>query len=124
VVIRSVCCVLTILSWHQIQLYLTATFKTDTLGVTEPFDEKCVTMFLTSLFFMPSVLFAFSALTLLVGWQQDHLACKKLSGGVLAWSSCLERGADAYGPADCTATHCLDSVKYRSVYLSGTGSPR
>jgi len=27
---------------------------------------------------------AFSALTLLVGWQEGHLACKKLSGGVLA----------------------------------------
>ena len=29
----------------------------------------------------------FSALTLLVGWQEGHLACKKLSGGVLAWLS-------------------------------------
>ena len=28
---------------------------------------------------------AFSALTLLVGQQEGHLACKKLSGGVLAW---------------------------------------
>jgi len=28
---------------------------------------------------------AFSALTLLVGWQEGHLACKKLSGGMLAW---------------------------------------
>jgi len=27
---------------------------------------------------------SFSALTLLVGWQEGHLACKKLSGGVLA----------------------------------------
>jgi len=27
---------------------------------------------------------AFSALTLLVGWQEGH-ACKKLSGGMLAW---------------------------------------
>ena len=31
--------------------------------------------------------FAFSALTLLVGQQSGHLACKKLSGGVLAWLS-------------------------------------
>jgi len=30
---------------------------------------------------------AFSALTLLVGWQEGYLACKKLSGGVLAWLS-------------------------------------
>jgi len=29
----------------------------------------------------------FSALTLLVGWQEWHPACKKLSGGVLAWLS-------------------------------------
>jgi len=28
---------------------------------------------------------AFSALTLLVGWQEGHPACKKLSVGVLAW---------------------------------------
>ena len=32
-------------------------------------------------------LFAFSALTLLVGRQEGHPACKKLSGRVLAWLS-------------------------------------
>jgi len=30
---------------------------------------------------------AFSALTLLVGQQEGHPACKKLSSGVLAWLS-------------------------------------
>jgi len=30
---------------------------------------------------------AFSALTLLVGWQEGHPACKKQSGGVLVWLS-------------------------------------
>jgi len=39
---------------------------------------------------------AFSALILLVGQQERHLACKKLSGGVLAWVICLERGADLH----------------------------
>jgi len=29
----------------------------------------------------------FSALMLLVGQQEGHLACKKLSGGVLVWLS-------------------------------------
>ena len=29
----------------------------------------------------------FSAFTLLVGWQEGHPACKKLSGGLLAWLS-------------------------------------
>ena len=43
-------------------------------------------------------IFAFSALTLLVGWKEGHPACKKLSGGVLAWLSVwtLERGADLH----------------------------
>ena len=47
----------------------------------------CITqMFqLLSLLFTQSI--AFSALTLLVGWQEGHPACKKLSGGVLAWLS-------------------------------------
>jgi len=34
-------------------------------------------------------------LALLVGRQEGHLACKKQSGGVLAWL-CLERGADMH----------------------------
>jgi len=46
-------------------------------------------------------------MTLLVGWQEDHLACKKRSGGVLAWLF-VGRGADLHnGPADATATHCF-----------------
>jgi len=32
-------------------------------------------------------LFPFSALTLLVGQQEGHPACKKLNGGVPAWLS-------------------------------------
>ena len=31
--------------------------------------------------------YTFSALTLLLGWQEGHPACKKTSGGVLAWLS-------------------------------------
>jgi len=30
---------------------------------------------------------SFSALMLLVGWQEGHPACKKQSGGVLVWLS-------------------------------------
>ena len=37
--------------------------------------------------FLISFLSAFSALTLLVGRQEGHPACKKQSGGVLAWLS-------------------------------------
>jgi len=36
---------------------------------------------------------AFSAVALLVGRQEGHPACKKLSGGVVI---CLERGADLH----------------------------
>ena len=39
------------------------------------------------LFITMFIVFAFSALTLLVGRQEGHPACKKLSGGVLAWLS-------------------------------------
>jgi len=37
---------------------------------------------------------------LLVGWQEGHLACEKLSGGMLTWL-CLDQGEDA------TATNYL-----------------
>jgi len=38
-------------------------------------------------FYRAMLYVAFSALTLLVGRQEGHPACKKLSGGVLAWLS-------------------------------------
>jgi len=50
--------------------------------------------------------FIISALTLLAGRQEGHPACKKHSGGVLAWLSGA-RYRLAYDPADATATHCL-----------------
>jgi len=51
--------------------------------------------------------YAFSALTLLVGWQEGHPACKKLSGEVLAWLSVWSEVHTCICPADATATHCL-----------------
>ena len=41
----------------------------------------------TAIHLLLSYLVAFSALMLLVGQQEGHPACKKLSGGVLAWLS-------------------------------------
>ena len=41
----------------------------------------------TSKNYVICVCYPFSALTLLVGRQEGHPACKKLSGGVLAWLS-------------------------------------
>ena len=60
--------------------------------------------------------FAFSALTLLVGQQEGHPACKKLTGGVLAWLSVWNEVQTWMWPSWC---HCqllpLASVKFRLV---------
>ena len=50
---------------------------------------------------------AFSALTLLVGRQEGHLACKNRVVG--CWCGCLSgaRCRLLYCPADATASHCL-----------------
>jgi len=61
-------------------------------------------------------LFAFSALTLLVGQQEGHTACKKLSGGVLVWLSLWSKVQTCIWPNWC---HChslsLAWVKSRLV---------
>ena len=61
-------------------------------------------------------LIAFSALTLLAGWQEGHLACKKLSGRVLAWLSVSSEVQTCIRPS---RFHChslsLASVKSRLV---------
>jgi len=46
---------------------------------------------------------AFSALTLLVGQQEGHPACKKISGGVLAWLSVWSEVQTCIWPSWC---HC------------------
>jgi len=45
---------------------------------------------------------AFSALMLVVGWQEGHPACKKTE-----WWGAGATCRLAYGPADATATHYL-----------------
>jgi len=50
---------------------------------------------------------AFSALTLLVGWQEENSACKKLSSMMLCGYLSGVRCRFAYGPAYATATHYL-----------------
>jgi len=50
---------------------------------------------------------AFSALTLLVGRQEGHPTCKKLSGEVLVWLSVWSEVQTCICPADATATHYL-----------------
>jgi len=59
---------------------------------------------------------SFSALTLSVGRQEGHPACKKLSSGVLAWSSVWSEVQTCIWPSWC---HChslsVASVKSRLV---------
>ena len=66
--------------------------------------------------FCCSYFYNFSALTLLVGRQEGHLACKKLSGGVLMWLSVWSKVLTCIWPSWC---HChslsLASVKSRLV---------
>jgi len=49
----------------------------------------------------------FNALTLLVGWQEGHPACKIRV--MECWCGCLSgvRCRLAYGPVDATASHCI-----------------
>jgi len=53
------------------------------------------------------IFYAFSALTLLVGRQEGHPACKKLSGEVLDGYLSGAKCRLAYSSVDATATHCL-----------------
>jgi len=65
-----------------------------------------------------SQLVIISALTLLVGRQEGHPACKKLSGGVLAWLSVRSEVQ--------TYLHMAQQMPLPLTawfYLSGTGSP-
>ena len=66
----------------------------------------------------------YRALTLLVGQQEGHPACKKLSGGVQAWLSVWSKVQTCIWPSWC---HChslsLASVKSILVLPFCTGSP-
>jgi len=56
--------------------------------------------------------FPFSALTLLVGRQEGHPACKKLSGGMLPWLSIWVESRFAYAqlmPLPLTISCCSKS---------------
>ena len=69
---------------------------------------------------------AFSALTLLVGWQEGHPVCKKTEWRGVGVVICLERGADLHMaqlhmPLPFTVS-CFSKIRI-CFCLSGTGSP-
>jgi len=67
---------------------------------------------------------AFSALTLLVGWQEGHPACKKLSGGMLAWSSVWSEVQTCIWPLPLTVS-CFSKIQIGFTFLvpADPGSP-
>jgi len=63
-----------------------------------------------------SFFFAFSALTLLVGWQEGHPACKKLECWGAGVVICLERDADLHMAQlmplpSCCPTNSIKALK-------------
>ena len=75
------------------------------------------------------MLFAFGALTLLVGWQEGHPACKKFDWWGAGRVICLERGADLYMaqlmPLPLTVS-CFSKIQIGFTFLVSAhlGSPR
>jgi len=73
-------------------------------------------MIFSMLFSLAFIATCLGALTLLVRHQEGHPACKKLSGGVLAWLSVWSKVQTCIWPGCC---HChsvsLASVKSRLV---------
>jgi len=71
------------------------------------------------------MLVAFSALTLLVGQQEGHPACKKTEWWGVGMVICLERGADLHMvqlmPLPITVSR-FSKIQI-GFYLSDTGSP-
>jgi len=104
------CVVMSIyLSTHQFSLFQT------NRPVTLSFACVCVT-------------FAFSALTLLVGRQEGHLACKKTEWRGAGMVICLERGADLHMaqlmPLPLTVS-CFSKIQigFTFLVLAHPGSP-
>ena len=85
-------------------------------------NVKCVELSAVSFSFWALFtisLFAFSALTLLIGWQEGHLACKneQWDAGMVI---CLERGADLHMaqlmPLPLTVS-CFSKIQIGSTFL-------
>jgi len=73
-------------------------------------------VFIIFISFYHHYIFVFSALTLLVGRQEGHPACKKLSDGVLVWLSVWSEVQTCKRPSRCYChSLSLASVKSRLV---------
>ena len=81
-----------------------------TSAITGTLSQKILSVGWSFLFIAVPIYIAFSALTLLVGWQEGHLACKKLSGAVLEWLSVWSE------VQTCTVT-CFSKIQIRFTFL-------
>jgi len=88
----------------------------------------CIKAFYNTLQTFVSYFCAFIALTLLVGQQEGHPACNKLSGGVLVWLSVWMRGTDLHTaqlmPLPLTVS-CFSKIQTGFTFLvpAHPGSP-
>ena len=96
--------------------------QTDRRTDVRPLHRHCSTYYASS---VNREGVAFSALTLLVGRQEGHPACKKLSSGVLVWLSAWTEVQTCICPADATATQCLLKIQIGLTFLvpAHPGSP-
>jgi len=75
-----------------------------------------------------TIVISFGALTLLVGWQEGHPACKKTEWWVAGVVICLERGADLHMaqlmPLPLTVS-CVSKIQigFTFLVLARPGSP-
>jgi len=85
---------------------------------------KLICLFLYIMFLLK----CFSAFTLLVGWQEQHLACKKLSGGLVAWLSVWSEVQTCVCPSwcHCHSLSCFSKIRIGFTFLvpAHLGSPR
>ena len=107
-------------NWHEDRMIdVFTSFSQEVICVSRK-DETNSIFSVASVILFNSVLCmllpAFSALTLLVGRQEGHPACKKLSSGVLAWLSVWREVQTCIWPSWChSLSLSLASVKSRLV---------
>ena len=94
--------------WHQLgHIQVCTSLQSDNHASTPPLS------FFTGRMTFGNIIGS-SALTLLVGQQEGHLVCKKLSGGVLVWLSVWSEVQTYIWPSGCHSLS-LASVKSRLV---------
>ena len=92
-------------------------------GTLQFFGQQGMVIFPDAMFLFIFVLYVvfplpscFSALTLLVGRQEGHPACEKLSGGVLAWLSVWSEMQTCIWPSWCHC-HSLSLASVKSILV-------